>query len=202
MLNNNNKYNTFNDFSQVPEIPYNIAEYLIENGQEEFWKLLKYQTKDACDKANLTFEEKVKMVWDGVDPEQQNYTIFFKPLISTSMTTAEQQMRMNIYRILTKPVSANEAILVYEIDVICSEACGEVYKNRLLVERTDYIESLLLSSLNGSDIGGSQYAMFNRELDNTCGSSISINNGQSYYGRSMYIAIRLTKPTKGSDCGC
>ena len=204
MLNNNNNNNTFNDFSQVPEIPYNIAEYLVEHGQEEFWKLLKYQTRDACFNSNLTFQEKVSMVWNGLDPEQQNYRIFFKPLVSNSLTTAEEQMRLSIYRVLTKPISSNEAMLVYEIDIMCSEACGEVYKGnaKILVERTDYIESLLLSSLNGSDIGGSQYAMFDRGLDNTCGSSMSISNGQSFYGRSLYIATRLIKPTKGCDCQC
>lgn len=204
MLNNNNKRNTFNDFSEVPKIPYNIAEYLVEYGQEELWKLLKYQTRDACTKTNLTFQEKTDMVWDGIDTEQQNYRIFFKPLIPNSLTTAEEQMRISIYRVLTKPISANEAILIYGIDIMCSEACGEVYmdKAKILVERTDYIESLLLSSLNGADIGGSQYAMFDKKLDNTCGSSMSINNGQSFYGRSLYIATRLIKPTKGCDCQC
>ena len=95
MLNNNNKRNTFNDFSEVPKIPYNIAEYLVEYGQEELWKLLKYQTRDACTKTNLTFQEKTDMVWDGIDTEQQNYRIFFKPLILLLYKVENSSNRFN-----------------------------------------------------------------------------------------------------------
>ena len=62
MLANGNNYMAFNDYSEMPQIPYQIiATLLTEKSQlaEDFWKLLKYADADALDKDNLTYEEKI-----------------------------------------------------------------------------------------------------------------------------------------------
>ena len=71
----------------------------------------------------------------------------------------------------------------------------------MLCERTDLIENLLIDALNGTDIGGTQMMMFDRELSRTCKSLLSINNSKSFYGRSLYIGQQLISPDTGGECG-
>ena len=76
MLSNGNNSMAFNDFSEMPYIPYKIITALLnEESQiaENFWKLLKYADVDALDKDNLTYDEKVALIWRG-DSIEQNFT--------------------------------------------------------------------------------------------------------------------------------
>ena len=93
MLSNGNSSMAFNDFSEMPYIPYKMLEALLtEESQvaQDFWKLLKYADVDALDKDNLTYEEKVELIWRGESLEQ-NFNVFLKPLIGSSLDTAEDK---------------------------------------------------------------------------------------------------------------
>ena len=201
MLNNNNSYIAYNNFKQVPTFPYRIIEYLIENSNEDLFKLLKYQTIDALDKDNLTSDEKLALIWNGIDTQEQNYKIFLKPLIANELGDATSQCQIRLFRYDTTPVNRLQAIMIYELDIITHEKCGNVYYNGMLCERTDLIENLLIDALNGTDIGGTQMMMFDRELSRTCKSLLSINNSKSFYGRSLYIGQQLISPDTGGECG-
>ena len=200
MLNNGNNYTAYNNFSTMATFPYKIVEYLLLNGSEELWKLLKYQTVDALDNADLTIEEKKKMVWDGIDPQEEYYSIFLKPLIGNSLDSGEEQCQLRIYRYDTVPVNKIESVVVYQIDIICQEKCANVYVDDVFCERTDAIESLLLKDLNGANIGGTGELVFDRTLSRTCKSLMSISNSKSFYGRSLYLAQTLIAPDS-DGCG-
>ena len=56
MLANGNNYMAFNDFAEMPQIPYKIVTTLLTETSKEaesFWKLLKYTEQDALEKDNL-----------------------------------------------------------------------------------------------------------------------------------------------------
>lgn len=194
MLNNGNSSTAYNNFSIIPTFPYNIIEHLIINGSEELWKLLKYQTIDALEKPNLTAKEKKKLVWDGIDPLEEKYNIFLKPLIGNSLDSGEEQCQLRIYRYDTVPIDRLKAVVVYEFDIICQEKCANVYYDDAFCERTDLIESLLLRDLNGANIKGTGDLVFDRNLSRTCKSLMSISNSKSFYGRSLYLAQTILIP--------
>ena len=52
----------YNDYKSMPYIPYRIIEYLANNN-ENIWKILKYNTYDCLSKEDLTFDEKMKLIW-------------------------------------------------------------------------------------------------------------------------------------------
>lgn len=204
MLANDNSSMAFNSFKEMPQIPYKVlAVFLTDNSEtvENFWKLLKYADVNALDKDNLTYEEKIALIWTG-DSIEQNYNIFLKPLIGSSLDTAEAQTQLRIFRYTTVPVTQFEAVMTIEADFITNEKTALVYQNGILCERTDLMESLFLDVMNGRDIEvGSGYVVFNRELSRSCNSQLNIGNSKSFYGRSLVLAMEFVGGESGGLCG-
>ncbi len=204
MLSNGNNSVAFNDFSEMPYIPYKILEtLLIEKSHiaEDFWKLLKYADVDALSKDNLTYEEKVSLIWRGESIEQ-NYNVFLKPLVGSSLDTAEAQTQLRIFRFTNMPTNQFEAVITFEADFITNEKTALVYQNGMLCERTDLMESMFLNIMNGRDIGiGSGYINFNREFSRSCNSQLNIGNSKSFYGRSLVMGINFANGESGGMCG-
>ena len=63
-----------NIFSSMPFIPYKIVMALMEN--ENFCKLIYYNTMDALSQPNLTIEQKQALIWDGDKDRMDHYNIF------------------------------------------------------------------------------------------------------------------------------
>lgn len=204
MLANGNSSMAFNDYSEMPQIPYKIvATLLTEKSQaaEDFWKLLKYTDVNALDKDNLTYDEKVALIWTG-DSIEQNYNVFLKPLIGSSLDTAEAQTQLRVFRYTTMPITRFEAIISFEADFITNEKTALVYQNGLLCERTDLMESFFLDIMNGRDIEiGSGFVTFDRELSRSCNSQLNIGNSKSFYGRSLVMALEFISGESGGLCG-
>ena len=204
MLANGNTSMAFNNFKEMPQLPYKvIAALLTEESQsaEDFWKLLKYADVEALSKPNLTYEEKVALIWRG-DSIEQNYNVFLKPLVGSSMDDAEAQTQLRVFRYTTQPVTRFEAVMTIEADFITNEKTCLVYQDGLLCERTDLMESLFLDVMNGRDIEvGSGVVMFDRELSRSCNSQLNIGNSKSFYGRSLVMALEFISGESGGLCG-
>ena len=204
MLSNGNSTMAFNNFNEMPDFPYKIIEVLLkDNSQdsEDFWKLLKYADQNALSKPNLTLKEKQKIVWTG-DSLEQNYNVFLKPLIGSSLDTAEAQTQLRLYRYNTVPTDQYKAVICFEADFITNEKTSLVRRNKILCERTDLMESLFLSIMNGRDIKiGSGVFQFNRELSRSCNSQLNIGNSKSFYGRSLILGLLFVSGDSGVGCG-
>ena len=204
MLANGNTLMAFNNFKEMPQLPYKvIATLLTEESEsaESFWKLLKYADVDALSKPKLSYEEKLALVWKGESIEQ-NYNVFLKPLVGSSMDDAEAQTQLRIFRYTTIPTTRFESIMTIEADFITNEKTCLVYQNGLLCERTDLMESLFLDIMNGRDIEvGSGVIVFDRELSRSCNSQLNIGNSKSFYGRSLVMALEFISGESGGLCG-
>lgn len=204
MLANGNNYMAFNNFVEMPEFPYKIIEALLTDTSkesEDFWKLLKYTDIDALKKDKLSLEEKQSLVWQGESVEQ-DFNVFLKPMIGSSLDTAEAQTQLRLYRYNTIPTNQYEAIICFEADFITNEKTSLIRRNKILCERTDVMESLFLSIMNGRDIKiGSGVFQFNRELSRSCNSQLNIGNSKSFYGRSLILALTFISAESGDGCG-
>lgn len=204
MLANGNNYMAFNDFAEMPQIPYKIVTTLLTETSKEaenFWKLLKYTEQDALEKDDLTYEEKFALIWRG-DSIEQNYNVFLKPLVGSSLDTAEAQTQLRVFRYTTMPTNQYEAIICFEVNFITHEKTALVYQDGLLCERTDLMESLFLNIMNGRDIEiGSGIITFNREFSRSCNSQLNIGNSKSFYGRSLVMALNFANGESGGQCG-
>ena len=204
MLANGNSSMAYNSYKEMPQLPYKvIAALLTEKSQiaEDFWKLLKYTDVDALEKDNLTYDEKVALIWTGESIEQK-YNVFLKPLVGSSLDDAEAQTQLRIFRFTTMPTDRFSAIITIEADFITNEKTALVYQNGLLCERTDLMESMFLDIMNGRDIEiGSGMLIFDRELSRSCNSQLNIGNSKSFYGRSLVLALQFISGESGGLCG-
>lgn len=204
MLSNGNKYQAYTSFKEVPQFPYKIIEVFLTSDEEmveKFWKLLKYVDVDALEKPNLTYEEKIDMIWNG-DSVEQKYNIFLKPLVGSSLDTAEAQTQLRLYRYTISPNTQLEAVIAFEADFITNEKTCLVYQDGILCERTDLMETMFLDIINGRDIGiGSGVLTFNREMSRSCSSQLSIGNSKTFFGRSLVFALDFVDGQTGGLCG-
>ena len=204
MLANGNNSMAFNNFKEMPQLPYKVITTLLteeSKSAEDFWKLLKYVDVDALSKPNLTYDEKFALIWNG-DSIEQNYNVFLKPLIGSSLDDAEAQTQLRVFRYTTMPTSRFEAIMTIEADFITNEKTCLVYQDGILCERTDLMESLFLDIMNGRDIEiGSGVVVFDRELSRSCNSQLNIGNSKSFYGRSLVMALEFISGESGGLCG-
>lgn len=208
--NNGNSTIAYNNFKYMPQIPYRIIEKLASDtnsSAENLWKILKYPSTDAISKANLTFDEKMAMLWtpDQVNSSQQNlFSVFLKPLVSSSLDSAEEQIQLRIHHYMDKPTNNLEDIMAYQFDMITSEVCSMVYDEEgYLVERTDLMQYYILDCLNGVDLGiGSSFLSYDaRMLNGAIKTELAINNGKSLYGKSMRLALKYINDGMGGVCG-
>lgn len=204
MLANGNSTMAFNNFEEMPEFPYRMIEVLLKDTSqdvEDFWKLLKYTEVNALKQKNLTLKEKKAMIWQGESIEQ-NFNVFLKPLIGSAMDSAEAQTQLRLYRYNTVPTTQFEAIVCFEADFVTNEKTSLVRRDKILCERTDVMEALFLSVMNGRDIEiGSGVFQFNRELSRSCNSQLNIGNSKSFYGRSLILALQFVGADSGGGCG-
>lgn len=203
MLNNGENLMVYNDFSDVPYIPYKILEEMLTDNSREvndLWKLLKYATYDCLDKDDLTFDEKSDIIWRGESMEQ-DYAIFLKPLVGSSLDTAESQIQMRLFRYNTSPISRFDAIVTFEIDFLTNDKTCLVDNNGVICERTDLLVSKFLQVFNGRDIGVGILS-YDRELARGCQDLLSIGNSKDIYGRALVMALKYTCGNiGGGTCG-
>lgn len=201
MLANDNYDQTFNNFSQVPTIPYRCIDALISSQSDEaeiLWKLLKYNDVDCLSKDNLTEDEKYALIWVG-DSLEQNYSVFIKPLIGSAVDTALEQSQLRIYRSTETPTNKIDTTLCYEFDFITNEKDSLVRKDGILMERTDLMESMFLSIMNGRDLGVG-VLVYDRILSRSCSSALAMNNSKTYFGRATVMALQYINPDTGGSC--
>lgn len=196
-------------FIPMTRVPYKIIETLALSESliaENLWKLLKYTTTDTLSQPNLTFEEKMALVWTPdkmtSTTTQADFNIFLKPLVADSLNTDYSQTQLRIFRYKTTARSQYESVLLYEFDVIVNEATCMVYnENYEMVEKTDLMEAYLIELLNMLDLGiGVNFLRFDRMQGGQCESLQNINNSKSLYGRSFLLALRYYDNSLGGGC--
>lgn len=207
MIANNNSEYAFNDFTEVPKIPYKIVESLMTSTSTEaknLFKCLKYSDSDCLSKPDLTLNEKRKMIWSPDQnnwTQEQNFNIFLKPLVGNSLDTSEQQTQIRIYEYHILPTDKYQSVLSYAFDFITEEKTSLIYFDDILVERTSFMQSCVLSVMNGRDIAvGQNYFQFSRDFDRYAGSALNISNSKSFYGRTLVMGLLYSDLQKGDGC--
>lgn len=187
----------FNNYSEMPEIPYKILLTLTEKNDNIF-KLLKYDGFDALKKDNLTIPKKMQLLYrdNGIESDKR---IFLKPLVGDEITQDCTQLRIFKYGMI--PTTKDYSILLYEFDIICGSKISLVNnENDIPCSRIDIIESELLNTLNGLDAFGVGYFQFNRELSSACSERLSISNSKNFFGSALVFGVKYMN-VKDNYCG-
>lgn len=181
---------SFNKFSALPYIPYNIISHLAKDPKADgLWKLLKYSGVDALSQPSLTLQEKLALVWKG-QPKQNDFSIFFTRLVEDEQL--EERSLIKIYKADTLPETHINAICTYAFDLLTGAKTTVVDYEGVPCSRLDVMEMYLLQSLNGIDVSGVGLLQFNHNLSRLSRSTYGIGNNTSYIGTQLLMAVGVT----------
>lgn len=188
----------FNKFTTLPSVPYLILSYLAENN-EDIFKALFYQEKDALSRPNLTLEQKLDMIYVDEGKEVDKH-LFLKPLIGEEMIDSATQLR--IYKYGISPIDSMVSVVTYRFDIITGSKISLIYDNNgIPVNRLDFIESQLLNTLNGIDLFGTGRFQFNRDLSTQDKQILTLSNSKNFFGSILLMSVRWVDIEQGEDCG-
>lgn len=188
----------YNKFDALPYIPYKIVEKLATSNNENLWKALYYDDYKCLSNKDLTFDEKINLIWKN-QSDEENYRVFLKPLVSNAITSKTTQIR--IYNIATKPISRYKAVSLYAFAIITNDKIALIEEGGVPIPRIDYIKQQIIKELNGKFLGldGTTNFEYNKEIDREMQDRLSISNSQSFYGDLLIMGTTISN--LGTD-GC
>jgi len=183
-----------NKFLSMPFIPFKIVMALLEN--DNFCKLIYYNTIDALDRPDLTIAQKRAMIWDGQD-DMEHYNIFLTNVQPNEET--ENRTVMKVYRYVTDPINRNIATVAYAFDILFGSKIPLVRYNGITCNRGDVIEMEIMRTLNGEDVAGVGYLQYDNDLTALCRSRVGVGNNYTFTGLSIIMATQIAD-AEGSGC--
>ncbi len=185
----------FNKFTSLPFIPYKIIVALMEN--DNFFKLLKYNTYNALSKPALTDDEKSELICTDVD-DMQNYNIFLTNVEPNELVSSKTILKL--YRYDTLPDNTALATICYRFDILYGAKNALVSYKGVPCSRADVMEMELMKTLNGADVAGVGLLQFNHDLSRLSRSTLNIGNNYTFTGTSIVMATQIMD-VSGGICG-
>ena len=185
----------YNSMSALPQLPYNIITFLAQD--EILWKLLAYNSYDALSKPNLTFSEKLDMIWR--EGKQEKYNVFMTNLVEDAI--AESKCIFKLYQYYIHAKELYSSTVVYAFDFLYGGQMSLVEYNGVPVSRGDLFINRVLEMLNGAEVGGVGKLMF---LDDKSRYSLGrsvIGNSKTFTGVELFLAVDVGDTGKETPCG-
>lgn len=194
MSNNDVAYNNGQD---IPIIISKILEFLIENGNENFWKAIKYPDYDCLSKPNLTLQEKRDLIYTN-GKNLNDFNIYANmPLISPEEDKAKTLLK--VYKIRTKPIDRMNFIISINFDIITHTALSNIGRDNDMLSRIDYIESELIEMLHEKDFYFGR-VQFDRGISADAEAYLAYNNSNNYFGQCLCLTVRNTRTDEENIC--
>lgn len=190
----------FNSMSTLPYVPYNIMVYLATattESAEMLWKMMKYNDYDALSKPNLTFDEKMAMVWKT--GRQDKFHIFLTNLVEDAIAESSCIMKCYDYYIHAKKLY--EGTVVYAFDFLYGTPMSLVEYNDIPVSRGDLFIHCILDNLNGANVGGVGTLTFLDDMSRYNAAKSVVGNQKTFSGVCLYMATNVGDVGRKEDCG-
>ena len=171
-------------YSILPDLAYNIIEYLISAPEAEIiWKLLKYPDVDAWKKNNLTLDEKRALIYPGGE-HSENYNVFLDFVMDDAVDKEATYLR--IYPAQVYPQNRTVGICGVNFEVFSHSKIDHLSN---YTTRIDTIVAALIEALNGQDIGtiGALYFDANRSSY----TKIELLGFKPYKGKVLTMAVNI-----------
>jgi hypothetical protein len=178
------EFNHYLKYDGLSEMPYKIIDHLVHNN-EMLWKLLYYDTADAWNKDNLTTKQKSDLIYRG-QPDSSVFKVFQTALTNDIWT--KQNAIMRIYEAVTTPTTHLNAVLNFEIDVLCNSKIDQLdnYQTRSLRMKQE-----VLSTLNGTQVNGVGLLEFNLKNSHRDIGMLNLRDDKGWVGYSVVLSAGL-----------
>ena len=187
---------SFNKFTSLPFIPYRIIVELTKN--DNFFKLLKYNTYNALSMPNLSEDEKLELICRDFD-DMHNYNIFLTNIEPNELVSSKTILKL--YRYDTLPENQVLSTICYKFDILYGTKNALVEYQGVPCPRVDLMEMELMKTLNGADVAGVGFLQFNHDLSRLCRSTLNIGNNYTFTGTSIVMATQMADVGKDDICG-
>lgn len=184
----------YNKFSQMPFIPYRILEYLAYKN-ENIWKILKYDDYRCLEKPQLTFQEKMALIW--TEGRQEDYRVFMSYLVEDLILDSTTILK--IFKYNTVPTNTINAYATYEFNVLYGGKISVMEYEGVPCSRGDVVEREIMKTLNGSYVGGVGTLQFNTQVSPIVRSSLNIGNNKTFEGITIYMGVFLDDIGEDTD---
>ena len=181
--------------SMLPNIPYNILTYLAKK-EQILWKLLAYNSYDALSKPDLTFSEKMDLIWK--EGPQEPYNVFMTNIIDDAIPESKSILKIYNYYIHAKDLYL--APTVYAFDILYGPKMSLVEYNGIPVSRADLFVSRILTLLNGVEVGGVGKLVFFDDMSRYDLGRTVIGNSKTFTGYQLFLSVNVGDT--GRDEGC
>lgn len=180
----------------LPQIPYNILTYLAKE-DSVIWKLLKYNSYDALSKPDLTFDEKLDLIWKTGG--QDKYSVFLTPLVEDVI--AESRCILKIYDYYIHAKELFVATPVYAFDFLYGGQMSLVEFEGIPVSRGDLFIHRVMSVLNGTYVAGIGKLTFSDDMSRYNLARSTIGNAKTFTGVQLYMSTLVGDSGKDVACG-
>ena len=185
----------YNSMSRLPQIPYKILEYLALN-DEILWKMLAYNSYDALSKPDLTFSEKMDLIWKT--GTQEDFGVFFTALVEDAIP--ESKCILKVYDYYIHANQLYTGTVVYAFDFLYGGKMSLVDYNGVPVSRGDLFVNRVLEVLNGAEVGGvGKLAFFDDMSRYDLGRSV-IGNSKTFTGIQLFLSVNVGDTGKEDGC--
>lgn len=181
----NDKY-AYASYSLLPNLSYNIFQYLILSKKPEaelLWKLLKYNDADAYEKDNLTTKEKGELIYNGGE-HQELYSLFMD--FGMDDATDLEKSYLRIYPATIFPDTRTTGICAVNMEIMVHNKINQLSN---YTTRIDTIVHLLITLLNGEDVGGVGVMFFDGQRSQLCACR-TIGN-KPYKGKVLTMGVNI-----------
>lgn len=185
----------YNSMSMLPNIPYNILTYLAKE-EQILWKLLAYNSYDALSKPDLTFSEKMDLIWK--EGPQEPYSVFMTNIIDDAIPESKTILKIYNYYIHAKDLYL--APTVYAFDILYGPKMSLVEYNGIPVSRADLFVNRILTLLNGVEVGGVGKLVFFDDMSRYDLGRTVIGNSKTFTGYQLFLSVNVGDT--GRDEGC
>lgn len=186
----------YNSMSALPYIPYNILTYLANN-DEILWKLLAYNSYDALSKPNLTFAQKMDLIWKKDDP-QESFNVFLTNLVEDAIP--ESKCILKIYDYYIHANQLFTGIVVYAFDLLYGGKMSLVEYNGVPVSRGDLFINRILEVLNGVEVGGVGKLVFFDDMSRYDLARAVIGNSKTFTGVQLFMSVNVGDTGRAEGC--
>lgn len=185
----------YNSMSMLPNIPYNILIYLAKE-EQILWKLLAYNSYEALSKPDLTFSEKMDLIWK--EGPQEPYSVFMTNIIDDAIPESKTILKIYNYYIHAKDLYL--APTVYAFDILYGPKMSLVEYNGIPVSRADLFVNRILTLLNGVEVGGVGKLVFFDDMSRYDLGRTVIGNSKTFTGYQLFLSVNVGDT--GRDEGC
>lgn len=185
----------YNSMSTLPSIPYNILSYLAQN-EQILWKLLYYNGYDALSQPDLTFSQKMSLLWK--EGPQEPFNVFFTNIVDDAIPESKTILKIYNYYIHARDLYM--APTVYAFDFLYGPKMSLVEYNGIPVSRSDLFVNRILTLLNGKEVGGVGKLAFYDDMSRyDLGRSV-IGNSKTFTGYQLFLSVNVGDTGEKEEC--